>query len=384
MTTTDEVMEEIEILQQNLNNIDLPLKDLPEAINNREIGKIRESIQTDEDDKDAIGKWFNHYENRDQKQSEVTSIAVRNSSGEVEYVIVQSEMHSDRKKNIGDNGNYHARWVVGRDDSSVQDVFIHRVEWEHSFENPLDELENPLETVKQWLGFEEYLPSDPSDIQNGIWYQAQGDIAIQFNSYESYVNNKVRNRVNNEIKSAKEEAYESWEDTGHQFILSDDIRISRSLSRLSVTVKPSSTGDLKELQNELGFSEETVRNKMRDDWKQLTAKRRKKVIKRLIRNDIKNHLKEVTPNKEDIKPQIKHEVVSEIADSISQQNAIIGNHLLICEKGINERATRGTQAKIVIPEESDIHLIHDEHSNKTITVGESIIKVKVLNRHEQA
>jgi|AntRauTorcE11898_2_1112593.scaffolds.fasta_scaffold02282_4 hypothetical protein len=385
MPTTKEVMDAVETLSETLDKNTLALSSLSEAIRNREITRIQESLRTDSDDKEAISKWFTHYENGDEVESEVEAVEAKTEDGNIKYVIVASEMHSRKKSRTGDNGTYHARWIIGEDDSTAQNLFIHRLEWRQSFESSLSKIEDPLETTKQWLGFDDYLPTDPSGIEPGLWYQAQGDIALRFKPYNRHLESQAQSQANTEITEKKESVFKEWKAAETRGITeTDSINVYLSHSRISVNISVSTTDDLKTLQEDLGFTETTVRDNMDNSWSRLTAKRRKEVLTQLVRDRIKRYLNSRIPDKSELTKSIQDEIRETERENTTQQNILIGNHLIVCDQGIRTRSQRGVEATVVIPTESEVTLLHDEHSNHNFSISEYVMEVKVLNRHQQS
>lgn len=381
MVTTDDVMAEVNELRDAINTASITLAELPAAIENREQARITTGIATSDEDGQAISKWFSHFRDGDEIQSSVDAHPVENTDGKVEYIIVESEMHSDRKQQHGDgDGIYHARWVVG-EDNDTDEYFVHRCDWEHSFENGLDAIEDPMETVHDWLGFETELPEDLEDADTGTWYRAQGDLAIKFRGVSNHINRRAKKRTKSILNKLREENLEEWQSQDGVIQTHDDIRLWDGTVKIDVE----RTDELKDLQADLGISEETLRRKMRDDWQQLTAKRRKKLIKKHVRSKIRKVKNADLPDKEPIRERCEKEVEKELREETGQENHVIGNHLLICDN-VTDRRTRisGGDLDITIPDTSTLNIIHDEHTNKTLQITESIVAVKLLDRHENA
>lgn len=383
MTVTKEVMDEVETLRRSISETTLTLGDLSEAIKDREIARIKETFNPSGEEKEAISKWFWHYEDSEKIKSEIETLDIHNNSDEIEYVLISSEMFSTKKHQRSDDGTYHARWIVRKDDT--EGYFIHRLEWQQSFENPLSEINNPLETTRNWLGFDEYLPEDTSTINNDVWYQIQGDIALRFKPYDSNVESRARQQANNELDTQKETAFKNWKTSDSQNITTiDTLSVTRSISRINVNAKATSTDVLKDLQRELGYDEQTIRDEMKDNWTRLTANRRKGIIEKLVKREVTEYLDEHTPDKDKLKDAYSKEIRNADLENTTQQNILIGNHLLTIDHAIRTQSQRGITATVIIPSTGTITLLHDEHSNKELQVKESVIELKVLTRHEQA
>jgi len=386
MVKTNYVMVEVEELSALVESLDLDLGDLPDALEARDVAAVRESLETDEDDKEAISKWFTHYEDDEMVPSEVEAISVYNKDETVEYVIVRSEMRSSRKKQVDDNDDrtYHAVWVVGRDDSIVQKYFIHRVEWRSSFEKSLDDIDNPLEAVRQWLGFSEYLSTDSAGIEKGTWHQVQGDIAIQLKPYQDEINAKAAQQAKSRTVELKHKLAGDWIEENSELNELDGFIVSQGHRNTNVMVKRDDTESLKELQSELDISEEAIRDKMDDNWEKLTVKRRKELIRRIMRRRINDFTIERSPETESLTATLLDEIEEDVKGRARQLNIIVGNHIFMFEKAADNSAPQGAEASVILPEKGQVHIVHDEHSNMSLTLGPAVVNIKLLNRHAQA
>jgi hypothetical protein len=403
MVTTDDVMTEVEKLSRMVADSSISLDELPAAIENRSIAAIEDELATDAegeaipDDQTAVDKWFTRpTADGETVDTDPEVVTITSEDCTVEYVVVESQMYSEKKDNRGpkdDDGTYAARWVVGEDDSTTQDYFIHRVEWKSSFTNPLSELtesttdQSPLEVVRGWLGFEQPLPEDLTDVESHTWYQAQGDIAFQFRDFEDWVKQQAEQLAQESINTEKHGLIEEWIDEHSQFNDLDGFRISvttPSLSNIGTVncrVKRSTTDGLKELQTDLNLDEETIRRKMRDDWTRLTANRRKKIIERVMKQKPKAYADTHSPNEKEILDKKKQAVRSNINSNLQRQNVIIGNHIVIVARAM---ATTGQgRETLVLPQSTEVRVLHDEHGNLSRTIGPTVLDIDILDRHER-
>ncbi|WP_336328530.1 hypothetical protein [Halovenus sp. HT40] len=390
---TEDVLAEVDALAEMLTETEAGLTDIPTLVNDRKEQTLLTIFADSEDDRTAVSKWFSHLVDGDEQQSAVEAVLIDDEAGEPTYALVRSEMYSSRKQHSapddGDDGTYHALWVVGHDDSIAQEFFIHRVDWKRRFEKPLTEADWSISDVRRWLGFDLPLPDAGEELETGMWYQSQGDVALRVTPLSAKIESAVKSRANNEVnRKTKRARQDAVDDSPLADVDSLSITTgSLGSGRLSVRAKPSDTDGLRDLQERLGVSEDTIRGMMRDDWQKLTAGRRSDLIERWVRNQIEEAVDE--PDEEAIKAEAREQVEAEIPDDLTQTNVRVGNHLVIFEEGWQNTPGTGTgslsgEAHVTLPTETEVVLIHDEHGTVRRRLGPGIVSIDVLDRHERA
>ena len=401
MTTTEDVLAAAETLRDALNDAVLDLSEVPAAVEDRNRAALRETLVDGNDDATALDKWFSHYQGGSERASAVESLAVgggEKSASGVEYVLVRSEMYSWNKAARGpddDDGSYHAVWVIGPDGDG-QDYFIHRVEWRSSFETPLDEAGWTVTDVRSWLGYEAPLPPADEPLEAGTWHQLQGDVIVKriAITLEELIDEEATNEVKREQKqtrhhakeAALEEAIEASPLTDHDDVTAR-LKSFHGPPMLKIQLHQSKTPGLKDVQSALGIEEETIRGMMDDEWKQLTANRREELLCRKIKQAVTDRVGDIeVPSQETLYEAAADEARTQAAENRQQQHLIVGNHLVTIADGVNPYPGPTVQegaASILIPEQTTIHVVHDEHGQQQRKVNPGIITLDVMERHER-
>jgi len=376
--TTEDIMSEVERLRSLMDDdeIALTLAGVPDAVANREQERLSTFLATDDDDREAIDKWFSHYQDGNTTPSEVETDVI-GEPDDPEYVVVRSEMYSQQKANRGGDGDGHyaAFWIVGEaDDADPDDHFIHRVEWSRSLPE-LDELfEISREQVQRLLGFDADLPPADKPLAMETTYRAQGDLTLEIESYEESVRATARQRASNERRVMKKNRREEW--FGETLGDIDGVRYSALRTRVRVT--PDGTDELKELQERLDISEDEIRSGAPDGWDRLTAKRRKKRIQAILASRM-NEVVDI-PDKDTLAETEYDTLTSEHAETAHQQNIRIGNHLLIVGEGVQDG-----DRSVLVPEETMLSIIHlnEEHADIERPLQSCRLEADLLDRHER-
>jgi hypothetical protein len=222
------------------------------------------------------------------------------------------------------------------------------------------------------LGYDEPIPDDEERLTPGVRYRAQGNLWLAVEEYETHVSDQVESRVRNQISKTERADKKRWANNHLE-----DVPVTYGRARLYI--KPDSTEKLKDLQSELGIPEEAVREKMDDDWQRLTAKRRKKILGRIIKEQINESVN--SPDSEAIRAEIRAEV-EERYEQTRPVNLQYGNHLVIIENGVQER--RRGDIQVIVPEQTRLYLIHDEHQVIERQLEPCRIRFGMLDRHQQA
>lgn len=401
MTTTDDVLAAVTDLRDALDAISLELADVPEAVENRNETALRDALADDEDDRTAINKWFHHRRDRDSRESTVEALTIPTGSpttGESapEYVLVRSEMYSRRKAHRGPDdgdGSYHAVWVVGRDGDG-QAYFIHRAEWRSAFEKPLVDADWTVDDIRGWLGFDATLPPADEPLAPDTWYPLQGDVIVKRLPAElgkrlaDVAHTEAEQAQRKERKAAKKAAREDAIEES-RFAAHDDVSISTIAGAVGVRLDAQKTPGLKAIQSDLGIEEHEIRDRMDDEWQYLTARRRKKLLRRHIKQVVTEgvDVEDAAPALEPLRQEARAALDERVASNRHQQHLVVGNHLVTIEDGIQPYPgdqPRDAAASVLVPEATTIHAIHDEHGYDSREVAPGIIAVDVMERHERA
>ena len=401
MTTTDDVLAAVADLRDDLDAISLELADVPEAVENRDETALRDTLADEEDDRTAVDKWFHHRHDGDSRESTVDAVALPagdTTDGEAppEYVLVRSEMYSRRKARRGpddDDGSYHAVWVVGRDGDG-QAYFIHRAEWQPAFEEPLADADWTINDVRGWLGFNAHLPPADEPLAPDTWYPLQGDVIVKRVPVDleerlaEVAHTEAERTQRKERKAAKKAAREDAIEES-RFAAHDDVTLSIMGGTVRVRLNAQKTPELKAIQSDLGIEEHEVRDRMDDEWQQLTAKRREKLLRRYIRQAVTEGVdaEDAAPTLEPLKEEARAALDNQVTSNRHQQHLVVGNHLVTIEDGIEPYP--GDQpgdvaASVLVPEATTIHAVHDEHGYDSREVAPGIIAIDVMERHERA
>jgi polyhydroxyalkanoate synthesis regulator phasin len=395
MATTERVLSAVDSLKRELEatRSQFSLEDIPDLVAERREATLVSNLAADDDDKTAIDKWFSIVENRSSSPSDVSAATVTADDDTVEYVLVRSRMYSRRKQKQmdDDDGYYYALWVVGRDESDAQEYFIHRVDWRQAFDTPLDAAAWSVSDVRSWLGFDAYLPEEGENLEFGVTYLVQGDLTLELSQVDEYVTtlseSRIENRIHRDKQQHKKQQVEEWieqTDIGSQ----DGITVSSGYpSRLSVRIGPSSTEDLKDLQSKLGVSEDKIRELMKNDWSRLTAKRRKNLLETWVRNQFRSFKRDLKIDKGELTEDEAATIQEDIKRTSKRQNAQLGNHLVtISNAAPSQRPDREQKGvmEVVVPDKTQLQIIHDEHPNISRTVPRSVLSLDLLERHERA
>jgi len=401
MTTTDDVLASVSDLRDALDAISLELADVPEAVENRSETPLRDALADDEDDQTAINKWLHHRRDGDSRESTVEALAVPPGSattGEsaLEYVLVRSEMYSRRKAHRGPDdgdGSYHAVWVVGRDGDG-QAYFIHRAEWRSAFEEPFADADWTVDDIRGWLGFDATLPPADEPLAPDTWYPLQGDVIVKRLPAElekrlaDVAHTEAEQAQRKERKAAKKAAREDAIKES-RFAAHDDVSLSTIAGAVGVRLNAQKTPGLKAIQSDLGIEEHEIRDRMDDEWQYLTARRRKKLLRRHIKQVVTEgvDVEDAAPALEPLREEARAALDERVASNRHQQHLVVGNHLVTIEDGIQPYPgdqPRDAAASVLVPEATTIHAIHDEHGYDSRGVAPGIIAVDVMERHERA
>jgi hypothetical protein len=309
-------------------------------------------------------------------------------------------MYSGKKEKYDDNGDgtYHAGWIVGPDPEQDSGFFIHRLNHTQKLEDleydwTEEEIRDRMGFSREWQG---------GDIQEGEFYRVQGDIRmkkVQFETVPDVVEDVAESAANDEIQEQQEAAAEEHEEE----ILgetSDHLRIeklgyrnggcrikARSDSPLNPR-KDLSTAELKELQDEIEVSEEQVRafQDDRDDWQQLTADRRQTAIRNIYADEPAARLNDILAeavDEESIWSEAQERSEERIGEEAGQRNMQIGNHVLMFSAAVEHPKTMRGDEYVVVPDESKLFVIHDEHRNEEIKLDQGVYLVDQLDRHDR-
>ncbi|MEZ3117836.1 hypothetical protein RYH80_18115 [Halobaculum sp. MBLA0147] len=359
------------------------LSELHKAITRGHEATLITAFGGGEDIEETIDKWYRALKpGGDSETTPPTVTYIDGSSAPSDLIVVESKMYSARKADTGDeddDGWYTAVWVVGEaTDIPDQRFWVHRFEWDSSFES-----DEPWtrDRVQSHLGFDAYLAPDES-VEYGIRYHVVGDIVIQVDELDPLITDYVSSATTQDKREAQRNQRADVAKSLYGDV--DGIKVNRGFSRLKLRIRPTDTDSLKNLQEELGFTEEEVRDAMKDDWDRLTANRREGILKRLMKQEVKSHTDDV--DTDPFREQARTQVESELAEAGTMYRQI-DNHLVVIGNGVTSRrlATPRTGLDTVfVPTKTQITFDHDEHDTRTITVPRGRITFDLHDRHQNA
>lgn len=384
VTLTERIEDELELQRSNAK-----LSDIKELIKQRKQSIVEAILSSDEEDAEAVDKWWKHYDSEEETyvQSEIEIL-----HHSMDYLLIKSEQTSRRV-----DGTYSAAWVVGVDREQPSGFFVHRLEYTKELDD--EEYNWTKKDIRQEMGYDKEYQG--GDIKQGEKVRIQGDIYIERSNtkIENIKEKLVKQRTKEELKGkeVKKEARYIQQNTKtipeHGEIT---IRYSKNAPygfRLRIKVKRD-TSLLKEFQEEVNIKEEDVRQyqEKQEDWKKLTAKRRKNAINSLLRKRLEKKVGKVC-EEEKIKSQKEKELMKEWKENERQLNSRIGNHLIMASDAIRQgreirrirnisRSEAGA-VTVLIREKTKFYIIHDEHQSQEMMLHPGIYKIDALERHQQ-
>lgn len=295
------------------------------------------------------------------------------------FMLVRTERYYHDEQ-TGETKRYAYAAVVGYDDTPER-FFVHRLESDPDIRDP--ETEWTPAMVREKMGFD-LGPQDVADgtIPQGERVRIQGDLVVVRHDY-AVEREAERARW---LEQAKDRILRDYGCEYSGFTDVDGVRVGDMTGR--VRVKADDTDALRDLQDEVGLEEETVRAEQDErGWDRLTAGRRQEIVEDLLRERVyqwacDQHDADPAAIKADA-----HEAADEEFSSTAQQaNSAVGNHVLIVSDAVEYEAPRAidedAQAAVVVPEESTLMAIHDEHEDKMLSLGQGVYTFRFLDGFE--
>lgn len=278
--------------------------------------------------------------------------------------------------------------VIGYDDTPER-FFVHRLESDPDLRDP--ETEWTVELLKEKMGFDAHLwEVNTRELPVQKIVRVQGDLAVVRHDYHDALWEYRGTLLEQKRQSiAREYASEFFE--AHPEYENHDAISTRSFGpRFRVNKRVAAkTPELKALQDDLNITEESVRERMRPDWKQLTAKRRRQLMDELLMDRLETWAVEQSERTaSEIADNAEAEAREAFTETERQINAVHGNHTLILGPA-TEHPDRtwgddGTLAVYVVPAETEANgfVLHDEHQDKELTLGPGLYEVRFLDGYE--
>jgi hypothetical protein len=350
------------------------------------------------DDEDGRVLWqllFSKDENDDIIENDVSVEFIDNEAG---IMFVRSERYFHDEYREPDGKWYAYGAVIGFDDTDDR-FFVHRLQSDTDLRDP--EFEWTLGAIKEKMGFDLYydeaIHSEDIPFDNRIL--VQGDVALLRRDYTSELWSHYENKYEQKRQSFVKDNTPSWSDDVETTELSEkleehfsdiqNIRYSKSRAHVNI-VGAASTDEVKELQEELNISEETVREEQdRRGIGRLSAKQRRIIVQDLLNERVYNWALEITnTTDEKLQEEAEQEAVEEFENTRNQVNLILGNHTLVLGPALehpnqNPENRETPLGRIIVPEEATGYIWHDEHENKKITLPKGVYEFHFLDGHEE-
>ena len=255
-----------------------------------------------------------------------------------EYLVVRALRGYNTK-----GSPYHAVWVIGIEDNQP---WIHRLPWRRVFEEK--DWKPTKEEIKEIMGFDKTAERNKTtlEIKKGETIRLQGDLAIR-------MQNTLEDALEREVTSKKSLAV-GW---------------SLRLEKIEEEAAKITEEEIREAQKKLGY-------------KRLTKKRRKEITQMLARERADKWIEENILSKIDT-DKVKRETYEKWTKETKQCNLILGNHVIIIEKGVRESelSSIAPDNRVIVPEETTLHLLHNEHGGGKLRILPGIYRFELLRRH---
>lgn len=356
------------------------LEDLKAAILNHDEDAVKTLLVSDEDDSKSVYKMLTYWKDNKPQDTEI-DIPVENST----IMLVRATRYYQPEDKY-----YPVGYVVGYDDTD-DPFFIHRL---NSTKRLRDEdHEWTITELREEMGFEVDLSEygdEESEIQFDRVYRAQGDLSLQRGCLEerreTYENSLYWDERETQQKAYHDEWIESVAPT-HPDVSYTSATGKKYSQKLQINIRTSTdTEGLKTLQSELSIDEDSVREiqNEHEEWKQLTAKRRKIAIEEVLRQQFRNWVEPYLPLDE-IETTVE-EKMRENWDTTRQINLVVGNHLcILSDATVHPNSNpRIVPIEVLVPEECELFIIHDEHQQKKFKLSQGSYNFDFLDRHRNA
>lgn len=352
----------------------LGLPDLIDSIESGNEDVCAVGICDDESDKDSVWKLFTCSSEGKGFQDTNRSILFQNGS----IALVEVERWYD--------GWYSVGYVVGVDDGDTP-FFIHRIR----DADVLDETDEwTTEKLHNIMGFDANYESDT--IEFGTRYRIQGDVYLERRNLSDEVDSAIdlysRNVVNEQASEFAEEFIQIQELT--EYFTARTRIINRlnpsNLRNVLQWNEEYDTETLKQIQDMVNLSEEQVRTEQDNrEWQRLSQNRRREIIQYLLEERLYQWIEQTkNVSMTQTRTEAKAEQHAQYMNTEPSCPITLGNHLInIRNATIHPDSNRQQEEdiEVVVPEETQLYVLHDEHNSKILTVPEGIYTFGFLDQH---
>jgi hypothetical protein len=290
----------------------------------------------------------------------------------------------------GESKSYPYAAVVGYDDTPER-FFVHRLESDPEIRDPNTEWS--VEKIKSKMGFDAHLwEVETENLPKDNVVRVQGDLAVIRHDYEEVLQEYVEEELEDTCDEIAAEYAGEFFEHHPQYEEHEAVHASAFEHGYSFRVNDRAvdgTDELKELQDALDIDEETVRARMRDDWKQLTAKRRRTLIDEILSERLVEwSLQQDDTTLAELSEEVEAKARASFTDTAQQVNDVHGNHTVIlgsvCEHPDPMFGDDDTLAGYVVPEgeKATGYVIHDEHNNQELTLAPGVYSFRFLSGYE--
>lgn len=389
--TSDDI-ERVHLATENLEETvrevreEVSLEDISNLVHEHDTETLKTLLVNDDEDGRVVWQMLNSKdENGDYIENPVKTPVVDEEAG---LMFVRSERYFHDERREPDGKWYAYGVVIGRDDTD-EVFFVHRLESDPDLRN--EDYEWTVARVRKKMGFDlDYDELAIEDIPFQTTVRIQGDLAFQRKDFHTAKWERFDDIFESDRSQAVGDHLSDFLDANPAFKEHDDLYVSEFNMR--VKARPDNTDELKELQEDLGFSEETVREVFDtrleyDDISRLTAKRRAQVIEDLVRERIFEWTYENTEvSEEELEAEAEQQVEEEFDEPNQQVNAVLGNHTVMIgpaiEHPLSGRRGDGELSTVVVPDRASGYIWHDEHESKKITLPQGVYEFRFLEGHE--
>lgn len=332
-------------------------------------------ICDDEADKDSVWKMFHWFGDNG---PEMTQRDIKFTNDTIVLVEVERCYRGDW---------YSVGYVVGEDDGDTP-FFIHRLRSaEELTEHDGDWTEAE---VYELMGFDKNLESD--SIEYDTRYRVQGDVFTERRELDDELETVRRTHTRNHLRdTTKEYADEYLTEREWEFFTSDPYsfhtnRVTADDSPLFKWDGEYSTEEVKQIQDQVNITESQVRDEQdARRYARLSAKRRREIVRDLLEDRFFQWCKQQhSVDIDTVRNTAEHEITDAYEATDESCPITLGNHLVNALNATlhpDSRRNFEEDIEIVIPEETQVYFIHDEHTPHIITLPRGIYNFGFLTQH---
>lgn len=369
------------------------LEDVATFVEEHDMETLRKVIVSDEEAGRVVWQMlFSKDEEGDIIENPVEVPVVSEDSG---FMFVRSERYFYDKYREPDGKWYAYGVVIGYDDTD--DVFfVHRLQSDPDLRD--SDFEWTTRAVKKKMGFDiDYDKVDKMEMPFDTALRLQGDVALIRRDFRTVMwehYDEIYRRIKyNLLRESPDAGDETLSDYIQLYLDRnpevDEHSLIQQITVRTPQVRDASTDELKELQEDIGISEESVRDEQEARGiNRLTSNRRAEIIEDLIEEDILDLALEIEgKSREDLQQEAEDQARLDFSVVESQTNLVLGNHTLIIEDSTEHpngsyNSDEGTLATVIVPEGGDVYIWHDEHENKQISLPEGVYEFRFLEGYE--